>query len=114
MNQTEKPDGLAILVQDSLDHDPGFADVWAPLAMVGKLIDERRRQGLSQNQLAERMGVPPATVAEIEDDPSDVAFSRILAYAHCLGAEIDVRPRAQESQGKRPGEKLQNYAFPAA
>ena len=27
-------DGLALLMQDSLDNDPGFADVWAPLALL--------------------------------------------------------------------------------
>jgi DNA-binding XRE family transcriptional regulator len=75
------PDGLALLIQDSLDNDPGFADVWAPLALLSQLIDERIRLGLSQGEVAERMGLARSAVAKLERDPDGVAFSRILAYA---------------------------------
>lgn len=38
-------DGLALLIQDSLDNAPGFTDVWAPLALLSRLIDERNSPG---------------------------------------------------------------------
>jgi DNA-binding XRE family transcriptional regulator len=81
-------DGLALLIQDSLDNDPGFADVWAPLALLSKLIDERLRLGLSQAEVANRMGVARSAVAKLENDPDGVAFARILTYARALGVEL--------------------------
>lgn len=101
--KTKSSDGLKILIQDSLDNDPGFADVWAPLALLSKLIDERTRLGLSQAEVAERMDVARTAVAKLENDPSGVAFARIMAYARALGAEIEVKPSKAEKKPARRG-----------
>ncbi len=81
-------DGLGLLIQDSLENDPGFADIWAPLALLSTLIDERIRLGLSQAEVANRMGVARSAVAKLENDPDGVAFARILAYARALGVKL--------------------------
>lgn len=94
------PDGLALLIQESLDNDPGFADVWAPLALLSQLIDERVRVGLSQAEVAERMGVARSAVAKPETDPEGVAFFRILSYARALGVELVTR-RSEEAPKPR-------------
>lgn len=100
-------DGLALLIQDSLDNDPGFADVWTPLALLSKLIDERIRLGLSQADVATRMGVARSAVAKLENDPDGVAFARILSYARALGVELvpkasRVKPKAVRVGRGRP------------
>jgi DNA-binding XRE family transcriptional regulator len=102
-----EPDGLALLIQDSLDNDPGFADVWAPLTLLSQLIDERIRLGLSQGEVAERMGVARSAVAKLETDPDGVAFSRILRYARALGVELipqrsEEAPKSREFKRGRP------------
>jgi DNA-binding XRE family transcriptional regulator len=100
-------DGLALLIQDSLDNDPGFADVWAPLALLSKLIDERIRLGLSQADVAKRMGVARSAVAKLENNPDGVAFSRILSYAHSIGVQLvpktsKTKPKAARAGRGRP------------
>jgi len=91
-------DGLELLIQDSLNNDPGFADVWAPLALLSKLIDERIRLGLSQAEVARRMGVARSAVAKLENDPDGVAFSRILSYARAL--EVELVPKSSKKTPK--------------
>jgi DNA-binding XRE family transcriptional regulator len=100
-------DGLALLIRDSIDNDPGFVDVWAPLALLSKLIDERIRLGLSQAEVACRMGVARSAVAKLENDPDGVAFARILSYSRALGVELvpktgRVRPKAGRAGRGRP------------
>ena len=94
-------DGLALLIQDSLDNDPGFVDVWAPLALLSKLIDERIRLGLSQAEVASRMNVARSAVAKLENDPDGVALSRILSYSRALGVELVPKPSRQRPKPHR-------------
>ena len=88
----DQPDGLEALIQESIENDPGFADVWSPYAYMISLSDERVRLGLSQHEVAQRMGVSQPIVARMEANPSGVAFARILSYARAIGAEIVVKP----------------------
>ena len=102
-SERNSEDGLALLIQDSLDNDPGFADVWAPLALLSKLIDERIRLGLSQAEVATQMAVARSAVAKLENDPDGVAFSRILAYARALGVELVPVASANKPKAARAG-----------
>ena len=95
----EEPDYVDELIRLSIENEPGFADAWAPYAHVGRLIDERRRLGLSQREVAERMGVGQPVVARMENNPEGVAFARILAYARALGVELVMKPSKQKPKG---------------
>ena len=54
---------------------------------IGKVIKaERKRQGLTQQQLGERMGVQKAQVSKIENGKSP-AYSSILRAFKALGAK---------------------------
>ena len=102
-----EPDYLDELIRDGIDNDPGFAEGWAPYAMVGQLVGERTRLGLSQRAVAERMGVAQPVIARLENNPEGVALARILAYAKAIGAEIVVKPsveKPKKAAGRgRPG-----------
>lgn len=57
--------------------------------IIAMLKEARIAQGLTQAQVAERMGVTQGRVAEIENDPwPDPYVSTLAAYAHALGGEI--------------------------
>ena len=52
------------------------------------LCNERNRQGLSQRDIAKRMGVSASKICRIEDSyDRDLAYADILAYAAALGIE---------------------------
>lgn len=48
---------------------PGFAEVWEPYRIMCELIDERCRLGLSQREIAEKIGTSQAVIARMEGDP---------------------------------------------
>ena len=52
------------------------------------LCNERNRQGLSQRDVAKRMGVSASKICRIEDSyDRDLAHADIMAYAAALGVE---------------------------
>lgn len=53
-----------------------------------KLADLRHRAGLSQPQLAKRMGVSRVQVSRIEASYPDVMFTTLRRYLDALGLEI--------------------------
>ena len=99
----DAPDGLAFLIQNALDTRPDFADVWAPISLVDKMERERIRLGLSQAQVAERMGVDRTAVAKLENDPTSVGFGRIMAYARAIGVELVPKASKQKPQPTSTG-----------
>lgn len=88
----EEADGLKTVIQASIESDPGFADIWSPYAYMITLSDERVRLGLSQCDVAQRMGVSQPIVARMEANPSGVSFARVLSYARAIGAGFVVKP----------------------
>lgn len=114
--KNEEPDYLAHLIQVSIDERPGFAEIWAPYAHMIRLADERVRLGLSQQDVAERMGVNRAAVSRMETNPENVVFSRILRYAHALGADLVLKPskaapkKAAEGRGRKVGSGAKKIA----
>ena len=52
------------------------------------LCNERNRQGLSQRDVARRMGVSASKICRIEDSyDRDLAYADIMSYASALGIE---------------------------
>jgi len=55
------------------------------------LAEERTRLGLTQAEVAERMGVPPAQVAAIEHaDPGTTDVRTLVAYVEALGGRLEL------------------------
>ena len=68
--------------------DPGRR--WFTILDGHRLRDLRRQRGLSQEQLAARAGISPATVARLERQPAAPCRSRTLGrLAVALGEDPD-------------------------
>jgi transcriptional regulator with XRE-family HTH domain len=57
--------------------------------LLDDLIELRREQGLSQVQVAERLGVHQSSVARIESGERDPHLSTLRRYALALGARVE-------------------------
>jgi transcriptional regulator with XRE-family HTH domain len=76
-------------------HDPVFPGFKEAAdrrrALAGTLTDERLALGLSQTEVAARMGTSQSAVARIESGDADVRLSTLERYAAALGRRLDVR-----------------------
>ena len=61
--------------------------------IIQRLRDERQRKGLSQVELAQRLGVPQSQINRIENGGSDIRLSTLLEMAHALGFEPVLIPK---------------------
>ncbi len=81
--------------------------------MLGQTIyNLRRKQGLSQEQLAEKLGVSRQSVSKWEGGQSTPDLDKLIALADCFGVTLDelVRgtgggenPKTEESPAQAPG-----------
>lgn len=83
-------DFLDRMIDERKHTDPEFASQWSVAELRLELARIRKRAGLTQAQLAKRLGVPQPRVADIERDPTKASFGRILAYLNAMGASLDI------------------------
>ena len=53
--------------------------------LLAELVDQRRSQGLSQTEVAARMGTSQSAVARLEAVAGDVRLSTLERYAEAVG-----------------------------
>lgn len=94
-------DYLDELIEGSMQ-DPEFAAAWPAIDAALKFQELRVAAGLTQQQVADRMGVARPRVAEIEKDPAGVSFKRISAYAAAIGAAIRIEAPKTQPATKTP------------
>ncbi len=71
---------------------PGFADMAERRRTLSDELAARRRElGLSQTEVAARMGTSQSAVARLEAGLGDIRLSTLERYAAALGRHIDVR-----------------------
>jgi predicted transcriptional regulator len=71
---------------------PGFAEMAERRrALVGELVGQRRALGLSQTEVAARMGTSQSAVARLEAAAGDVRLSTLERYAAAVGRQLDMR-----------------------
>ncbi|MGH9116307.1 MAG: helix-turn-helix domain-containing protein [Acidimicrobiales bacterium] len=71
---------------------PGFREIAERRRrLVADLVGGRRLVGLSQTDVATRMGTSQSAVARLEAGPADVRLSTLERYAAAIGRTIDVR-----------------------
>ena len=59
--------------------------------LVRALVAQRRAAGLSQTEIAARMGTSQSAVARLESGATDARASTLERYAAAVGAEINWR-----------------------
>lgn len=71
---------------------PGFRDISRRRGeLVAELAANRQRLGLSQTEVAARMGTSQSAVARLESGGSDARLSTLERYAEALGVELHWR-----------------------
>jgi predicted transcriptional regulator len=68
---------------------PGFREMSERRkALTDDLVDRRRALGLTQTQVAARMGTSQSAVARLETGGSDVLISTVDRYASAVGQKL--------------------------
>lgn len=70
---------------------------------IDALVRVRNRLGLTQTEIARRMGVKQPTVSGFETEGSDPRLSTLQRYARAVDATVWVHVTANASAGMRPG-----------
>lgn len=75
--------------------DPAFRKAYEALepefAIARQLIAARNRAGLSQAEVARKMGTTQSTIARLESGRGLPAMSSLQRYASAIGHKLDVR-----------------------
>ena len=58
---------------------------------IADLVEARQRLGLSQTEVAARMGTSQSAVARLESGDGDVRLSSLQRYADALGRDLRIR-----------------------
>ena len=58
-------------------------------SLTGALVERRNELGLSQTQVAARMGTSQSAVARLESGDADVRLSTLERYATAIGHRLD-------------------------
>lgn len=67
----------------------------------------RKSQGLTQRELAERLGVSIARISTIEQNPGAVSLKQLMQLMHSLGARLTIEagmPDVTPAEPRRTGE----------
>jgi transcriptional regulator with XRE-family HTH domain len=70
------------MTDDARSVFPGFRD------LVDRLVEERQALGLSQTEVAARMGTSQSAVARLERGDTDVRLSTLERYAAALERRV--------------------------
>jgi predicted transcriptional regulator len=75
--------------------------------LIEQLARARRESGLSQTELAARMGTSQSAVARLESGELDARLSTLERYADALGRAVDwrVRPSGSSARATTPSEE---------
>lgn len=90
--------------QPNLPSMPGFREMAVRRRQLAtELVELRRAAGLSQTQLAARMGTSQSAIARLEAGDADIRLSTLERYAAALGQRLQVR--LHPSPTPRTGER---------
>ena len=84
--------------------------------LVADLTAQRRSAGLSQTEVAARMGTSQSAVARLETGDADVRVSTLERYAAAIGNQVawQARPGSAEPGSAEPGSAQPGSAQPGS
>ncbi|WP_328811833.1 helix-turn-helix domain-containing protein [Rhodococcus sp. NBC_00294] len=88
-------DDASALANESYDTDPAYRaaleDAESLHEILDKLVKLRKALGLTQKDIAERLGVRQPTVSSFENESSDPRLSTLQRYARAVEGQITFR-----------------------
>ena len=78
-------------MRDDPEYRREYEALGGEFSLIEAMLDARHRAGLTQSQVAERMGVTQPVVAKLEAGRSNVSIGTLQRYATAVGCRIDVR-----------------------
>lgn len=78
------------LEADDVEVQHGLEDAEAIARLVRTLVETRRNCGLSQKQVAERMGTTQSAVSDLERTAGDPRLSTLQRFGRAVGLKIAV------------------------
>jgi transcriptional regulator with XRE-family HTH domain len=89
--------------------EPGFKEGYDALdeefSLASQLIEARARAGLTQAEVADRMGTSQSTVARLESGGAKPSLSTLKRFAQATGARVritlEVNPKRKKGRDKR-------------
>lgn len=61
--------------------------------LINQLEEIRKSKGLTQAELAEKLGLPQSSIARVESDKVDTRLSRFVEIVRALGYEVVLLPK---------------------
>ena len=74
--------------------------------IVDKLVQFRKNQGLTQQNIADATGIHRANIARIEGKKNVVSLDSLTKYASCVHAELSVELKEKNTIKERSGERF--------
>jgi|GEM_PF-3763382 len=81
------------LIEDPSKTDPEFRVEYEAEALRLALVRARQTKGMSQRDLADRLGVSQPRIAQVERGTRPMSMSFLLRYAAAVNARLEVLPR---------------------
>ena len=78
------------MMRDDPEYRREYEALEEEFVLIAAMLDARRKAGLSQAQVAERMGVKQPVVAKLEGGKSNMSFDTLKRYAHATGCKVRV------------------------
>ncbi|MGA2451061.1 MAG: helix-turn-helix transcriptional regulator [Polyangiaceae bacterium] len=78
----------------------GYDSLEDEFALASKLIEARSPAGLTQAEVAERMGTSQSTVARLESGGAKPSLSTLKRFAKATGARVRITPEANPTRKK--------------
>jgi DNA-binding XRE family transcriptional regulator len=77
--------------------DPEFREAWEALEPGYQIARLRIMRGLTQQELAEKVGTKQPSIARLESGKTEPKISFLRRLAEALGADLEIRIVPQES-----------------
>ncbi len=72
------------------DHRAAYAALAPEYDLARKLVAARAAAGLSQTEVAERMGTQQSEVSRIEGARQNVTIAKLARYAQAVGTKLEI------------------------